>query len=163
MTDGGDGVFVLDDEAEQRRRASLRAAESNTRFKKGVPSKNKGIPMSEETKEKCRQAQLGNKYALGTKHTEQTRANMSAAHKGKPSNMLGKKHSPETIEKMRLSKLGKPSGKEGYRYSPEQLERIAQKLRANPWTCPHCQKTGYGVGAKNRWHFDNCKIKGESS
>lgn len=159
MTDGGDGIFVLDDATEQRRRASLREAESSTRFKKGVPSTNKGVPRSDEIKEKCRQANLGKQYALGTKHTDQARANMSAAHKGHIGPMVGKKHTPESVEKMRLAHTGKPSGKAGYKYSPEQLEKITQKLRANPWTCPHCQKTGYIKGAGNRWHFDNCKLK----
>lgn len=27
-------------------------------------------------------------------------------------------------------------------------------------TCPHCNKTGKGVPAMNRWHFNNCKKKG---
>jgi flagellar biosynthesis/type III secretory pathway chaperone len=135
MTDGGDGIFVLDDVAEQRRRASLRAAECSTRFKKGVPSRNKGVPMSEETKEKCRQANLGNKNALGTKHTVQARANMSAAHKGYIGPMVGKKHTPEAIAK------------------------FLKTIRENPWTCPHCNKTGFNKGSGNRWHFDNCKLK----
>ena len=159
MTDGGDGIFVLDDEAEQRRRASLRAAECDTRFKKGVPASNKGVPMSEETKEKCRQAQLGNKYALGTKHTEQTRANMSAAHKGQACPMKGKKHSPESIEKMRLAHTGKVSKKKGRPITEEQRVKMVESAKANSWTCPHCQKTGFAKGAGNRWHFDNCKLK----
>lgn len=27
-------------------------------------------------------------------------------------------------------------------------------------TCPHCKKTGRGIGIMNRWHFDNCRMKG---
>ena len=159
MTNGGDGIFVIDEEAEQRRRASLRSAECETRFKKGVSPKNKGISMSEETKEKCRQAHLGNKYALGTKHTDQAKANMSAAHKGKQSQMKGKKHSPESIEKMRLAHTGKVSKKKGRLLTEEQKANLSALIRQNIWTCPHCQKTGHGVGAKNRWHFNNCKLK----
>ena len=159
MTNGGDGIFVLDDEMEQRRRASLRAAECSTRFKKGVPSKNKGVSMSEETREKCRQASLGNKNALGTKHTDQARANMSAAHKGRVGPMKGKKHSLESIEKMRLANTGKVSKKKGRLLTEEQRAKMVELIRANSWTCPHCQKMGYGVGAKNRWHFNNCKLK----
>lgn len=113
----------------------------------------------------------------GKKHSLETRAKLSAAakkqmqqpgmlerlanfKKGKPSPMAGRKHAPETIEQMRAVKIGKPSGKLGYKNSPEQMANIVKLIRANPWTCPHCQKTGFGVGAKNRWHFDNCKFIG---
>jgi len=161
MTSGGDGICVLDAETEQRRRESLRTAECSTRFKKGVAPSNKGVPASKETKEKCRQAQLGNKYALGFKHTDQAKFNMSAAHKGKPSHMLGKKHTAESIEKMRLAQTGKVSKKKGRLLTKEQKANLSKLMRLNPWTCPHCQKIGYSGGAKNRWHFDNCKLNGE--
>lgn len=26
-----------------------------------------------------------------------------------------------------------------------------------PWTCPHCDKSGKGIGLFERWHGDNCK------
>jgi len=127
------------------------------RYRRNTPVWNVGISMSPESAEKVRQ---GVKKLWAD---PEYRKHMSEAHKGQVCPMKGKKHLPESIEKMRASKLGKPSGKEGYKYSPEQLEKIVAKLRANPWTCPHCQKTGYGVGAKNRWHFDNCKSKGTLS
>lgn len=46
--------------------------------------------------------------------------------------------SQETKDKMRLSRIGK---------------------RQATVNCPHCDKIG-GVGGMNKWHFDNCKLKG---
>ena len=41
--------------------------------------------------------------AIGTRHSAETRAKMSASHKGKPSNRKGKKRSPEEIAKMKAT------------------------------------------------------------
>ena len=159
MTAGGDGVCELSAEAEGRRRKSLAAASSSTRFKKGFTPRNKGVPMTAEVREKCRQANLGNRYALGVKHTAEARANMSAAHIGKPSGMRGKKHSAETIEKMRAVKLGKPSGRVGQKASAVTTMSMKAAVERDKWVCPHCNVIGNGRGAANRWHFDNCKKK----
>ena len=29
------------------------------------------------------------------------------------------------------------------------------------WICPHCNKQGKNKINAIRWHFDNCKMKGE--
>jgi NUMOD3 motif len=158
MTGGGDGTYGLSEEAEFRRRESLRAVECSTRFKKGVPSINKGIPMSKEVKAKCGLVNLGKKYCLGFKHTAETRANMSAAHKGQLPWIAGKKHSAESIEKMRVSHRGKTLK---VKRRPLTEEQRAKMKKLNPWLCPHCQTAGYNIGAGNRWHFDNCKDKGK--
>jgi predicted GIY-YIG superfamily endonuclease len=71
----------------------------------------------------------------------------------------GKKASPETIEKLRLSHIGKPSGKKGKIVSQESINKLKETFKANPWTCPHCNKMGFNKGSGNRWHFDNCKDK----
>ena len=84
---------------------------------------------------------------------------MSMVRKGKPSVMLGKKHSPETIERMRLVKIGKPSGKKGMKMSQEHKDKMKELAKAQAWTCQHCNTSGYGKGAGNRWHMDNCKFK----
>jgi hypothetical protein len=78
---------------------------------------------------------------------------------GKTGLMVGKKHRPESIEKMRLSHAGKVSKKKGRALTGEQKANLSALIRKNPWACPHCQTVGYGVGAKNRWHFDNCNLK----
>lgn len=159
MTDGGDGVFGLSAEAAERKRKSLVAATSVTRFKKGHTANNKGVPMSDASKQKCREANLGKRYALGVVHTVEARANMSAAHKGKPSGMLGKKHTIETIEKMRLAKICKPSKIKGRKNTSETIEKMKVSAFRAEWLCHVCGKTGYGKGAGIRWHFANCKKK----
>ena len=115
------------------------------------PAWNKGLPLSEETKQKIsavvteqmkdparreinRQVNLGNTYMRGRKHTAEALAKMSACHKGSKGR-LGIKNSQETIEKMK---------------------KLAVEQQ---WTCVHCNKTGLAKGAGRRWHFDNCKFK----
>ena len=71
----------------------------------------------------------------------------------------GKRASPETIEKQRLSHLGRPSNRKGMTNSQESIDKLKATFKANPWTCPHCNKTGFNKGSGNRWHFDNCKEK----
>lgn len=123
------------------------------RYRLNRPSWNAGISMKPESAEKVRQ---------GVKklwEDPEYRKRMVAAHKGKPSNMLGKKHSPESIERMRVAHTGIVSKKKGRLLTQEQKTHLSELIRQNPWTCPHCHKTGYSVGAKNRWHFENCKVK----
>lgn len=71
----------------------------------------------------------------------------------------GKKATQETIEKQRLSHIGKPSGKKGKPVSQESIAKLKETFKANPWTCPHCKKTGFNKGSGNRWHFNNCRDK----
>jgi hypothetical protein len=78
---------------------------------------------------------------------------------GKPSLMRGRFHTEETRAKMSKAKLGKPSKFKGVPATPEQIAAMVANTRAYSWTCPHCQTAGYGRGAANRWHFDNCKHK----
>lgn len=71
---------------------------------------------------------------MGHKQSDETKLKKSQSH-------TGLKHSEETKKKMSLSAKGK----------------IRPKLK-----CPHCGKVG-GTGNMQRWHFDNCKFKGETS
>lgn len=105
MTDGGEGVigWKYSDEAKARRsRAS------------------KGRKMSEEAKDKIRQA------AFQRKHSEETRKKISEVQKGR-------KQSTETIEKRRIAQVGKIMSEEakakiraaklGVKLSPEHAEK----------------------------------------
>lgn len=67
-----------------------------------------GLKHSDETRERMRDAHKGNKNALGHKHTDKARGKMSAAHKG----VKRAPHSIEAKEKMRAAKLGKRQDKE---------------------------------------------------
>jgi len=44
-------------------------------------------------------------------------------------------------------------------YWTETIAKLKETFKANPWTCPHCNTTGFNKGSGNRWHFDNCKNK----
>lgn len=72
---------------------------------------------TEESREKIRQASMGNKHALGYRHTEETRLKMGLARKGKILTIetkarisqakIGKPRSEETKAKLRRANLGK--------------------------------------------------------
>ena len=59
----------------------------------------------------------------------------------------------ETKEKMALAKLGKPS------YLRTIETKLKQSKPKEKVECPHCGKVG-GVSVMTRWHFKNCKFKG---
>lgn len=92
-TSGGEGLRNPSPETRARMSASM----------KGRPSSRKGVKVSEETKEKLRQANLGKRASA------ETRAKISKAHIGKPcvnpealrAGRLGWKASPEQRENMR--------------------------------------------------------------
>lgn len=95
---------------------------------KGRPSPHKGKHMSEETKEKLRQAHTGKKLSeetieklrqahIGKKLSEETKAKLRRA-------MTGIKRSEETIEKMRQANIGRHRGREPWNKGKRGLKRI---------------------------------------
>jgi len=141
--------------------------------KKGQVPPNKGKPMSEESKAKVSASRKGKGgWAKGVVRSEEHRANLSAALKGRsvwnkgihlPEEqaqrlrvaMLGRKHSEETKQKMSASRKGKAQ-------TEEAKAKISATHKAMPrLTCPHCHIDG-GMGPMKRWHFDNCRKKGET-
>ena len=90
--------------------------------------------ISEETRGKI---SIANK---GSKRSEEAKAKMSAAKKGRPALNKGSKHTEETKAKMSAAKKGK--------------SRPPQPIV----TCPHCGKRG-GSYTMKRWHFARCKSK----
>lgn len=110
----------------------------------------------------------GGDGVAGRIFTEETRAKISAANKGKPSPMKGKKNpglsaalkgkkqSPEHIAKLTEIRKGKPNpkvsaAKKGVP-SPKK-GRPQEKI-----SCPHCNKIG-GLPQMKQWHYDKCKEK----
>ena len=82
-------------------------------------------------------------------HTEEAKRKMSLAHKGH-------KHSDETKAKMSKVRKGKVK-------SADHLRNISLALQGKTYrkvSCPHCGKVG-GANAMGRYHFDQCKHKGE--
>ena len=143
---------------------------------------NKGIPITEEARQKLKSALKGRKGSrIGAVISAEVRAKISASRTGiaawnkgiltptevraKQSlakigtigNRIGKKNSPEHIAKMKATKALQP-------YILSEASREAIK-KANTGriheivTCPHCGING-GITAMPRWHFDNCRNKG---
>jgi len=70
-----------------------------------------GKKVSDETRKKMSESQLGNKNSLGNVASEETRKKMSIVHLGNKNN-LGNKASEETKKKMSESHKGKPKSEE---------------------------------------------------
>ena len=95
---------------------------------------------TDETKEKIRKANTGIVF------TEERKQKISAARKGH-------KMLPHVKEALKLGRIG-------YKHSKETLERMCKIQNAMPKiSCPHCDFVG-NAGNVKRWHFDNCKKKG---
>jgi hypothetical protein len=92
-----------------------------------------GRKHSEESKAKMSAALKGRKPPItGKRHTEESKAKMSASHKGKTGNktMLGRKHSEETKAKMRAAKLGKKPNNYGKKVDPEKLAKFSDRMKS---------------------------------
>lgn len=138
---------------------------------KGKIPINKGVPMSEEQKAKIRATKSNNptkltdeqkaKIAanrLGKKHSKETKAKMSAAHKGKPKGPM----SDEEKLKRSLGNLGKskPKGM-GARLSATVAAQLAagtHYTQQPKLTCPHCG-TQASKARYNGYHGEKCKHK----
>ena len=119
----------------------------------GRPSWAKGKKLSLETRKKISEA------AKLQWERDGMREVLANAKKGKAGPNKGRKFSEAHVENMRQSRLGKPSKKKGIPANPKSIAKMVQTIRANPWTCPHCNKVGFNNGTGTRWHFDNCKEK----
>lgn len=114
-----------------------------------ISNLNKGRKQPLEEKVKQLKAQIGRKRSP---FSEEWRAKLSAAKKGKNNNRYGVIISEETRKKMREKATGRKQSE----------ETIAKKSAAikgskrEKLLCPHCQKL-VPVNTYPRWHGDNCK------
>jgi len=136
---------------------------------KGRPAWNKGIPQTEEHKEKNRQAALKRgpkseetiekwkKSREGYKHSEETKLKQSKSHIGKSNGPMSEE------EKLKRSVANKGKSKpEGF--GDKLAERMKEEFSYNnpnrradlKKVCEHC---GIKTGPSNytRWHGTNCK------
>lgn len=125
------GVVVSED-TRKKQSESIKKVHPN----RGKPSPNRGKVASEDTRKKQSESKLGKKR---------------------------KPFTEQTIEKMKIAAKIKAE-KRGYVPCPEHLkEHFREKYsgqKKKQHTCPYCGKTGSG-GSMLRWHFENCKHKGE--
>lgn len=110
-------------------RKQMSASRTGKKLNRPLGSKSgmKGKAYPEEGKRKLSEAMKGNKFALGYKHSEETKAKMSASQKahwaevGSPNK--GRKHSEETKAKMRASRAKRV-------YTDEDKMKISQAIKA---------------------------------
>tara|TARA_R100000951_G_scaffold734_1_gene2524 strand:+ start:1599 stop:2264 length:666 start_codon:yes stop_codon:yes gene_type:complete len=111
---------------------------------------NGGFEQTEEHKANISEALKGkpkseeHKANMRKPKSEEHKANMSAAKSGKNNPMYGKTHTEEAKANMR-----KPLSEE----HKAKLRKPQPKV-----TCPHCGLTG-GTSLMKRWHFANCDQK----
>ena len=94
---------------------------------------------------------IGSKYAMGA--TPDNTENYLGSVKGKSGS-----YSLEHREKIKLAQIGRvftEEHKNKLRLAKIGTTRIVKKI-----VCPHCNKQG-GVCGMTRYHFDNCKDKGQ--
>ena len=120
---------------------------------KGKVAWNKGLTYSDDTKKK-----ISDSVKLQMQNPARREINRQLLL-GKPSLMLGRKHSAKSLLQMSLGKLGKPSKLKGRKLSSAHMQSMQDAYTKSAWICPHCEKQGRGIGARNRWHFNNCKQK----
>jgi hypothetical protein len=82
----------------------------------------KFIVMSEDTKERWREAKRGKKAS------PETIEKMKRAHAGDKNSFFGKSHSTETKTKIAAAKTGKVGHRLGIKHSDETKKKISQKL-----------------------------------
>ena len=108
------------------------------------------------TKKHCeniKKSLIGNKRALGHKHTEETLVKISNSNKGK-------KRTEQTKKNISNSLIGKNYVE---LHGIEKAQEIKNKLSLSKKnlpikTCTHCGVSGKGSNM-TRYHFDNCKKK----
>lgn len=117
--------------------------------------------ITEEIREKLRQAHLGNTYCKGRTLTQEHKDNIK---KG----MIGtvimpewyKSHSRELMKLYRW--YYNPINGDATRLDPNgEIPKgwIKGMGPKNKSECPHCNVVGANKGVMSRWHFDNCKKK----
>lgn len=120
----------------------LRSGKGNGHY--GKPAWNRGIPMSNEQKQKLSKINKG-KY-LGVKRTDDIKNKISNSLKGKPKSTTHKEKISLKLKGRKLSENTK------IKMSLVRTGVVQKKLK-----CPHCDKIG-GT-SMHRWHFENCKLK----
>jgi len=131
-------------------------------------SKNTNIPGSYSrtcahmsVEEKRLMTVAANKAKRGMKESDRSRGLKSVAQKKRFSEMSIEEKSAHGKKSLAgISEEGKKRQTEGWNkaFSP-----VRQKGFKQPFTMsPHCDKMG-GLFSMKRWHFDNCKFKGDQN
>jgi hypothetical protein len=145
LTDGGEGITGLKHSEETKRlmreRLKGKSHKHTPESIEKIRQANTGVVFSDERKEKLRQKALGRKMLPHVREALNER-------------MKSFKQSEETKEHLRQVNIGR-------KHTPEALAKMSAWQMDRPkLTCPHCNRAS-SAGNASRWHFDNCKLKGE--
>jgi len=147
----------------------------------------KGSKLSDETKQKMREAKLGSKNPMfkkefsfehkkhlseankGRKHSIESKSNMSKAHKGKKfseehKQKLHQSRSTETKQKMCEAKLGKPSNNLGYlgkKRTEETKSKMREFWKLNNKTSAWCVGYHNGIPYQSSYELNFMKLLDE--
>ncbi len=165
-----------------KKRWEIMSDEKKIEHAKKISESKKGIPRSEETKNKLSELLKGKTFIerfgedkakeIGNKISEMNTGKHyhSESHKLKLSkimigNLYGKNQSDDAREKKRIKWLINNPGKNP---TDETIKKMSENRKGIPslnkrvprkkMTCPFCGKEG-GEGVMYRWHFENCKNK----
>jgi len=165
-----------------KKRWEIMSDEKKVERAKKISESKKGVPRSEETKNKLskllkgktfierfgkdKTKEIGNKISevnIGKHyHSEEHKQNLRKKLIG---NSYGKNQTKETKDKKRIRmsqlNLGKTPTDETRKKMSENRKGIPSLNKGVPRkkvTCPYCDKEG-GEGLMHRWHFENCKNK----
>jgi hypothetical protein len=145
LTDGGEGITGLKHSEESKLAMSQKLKGKSHKHTpesiEKIRQANTGVVFSDERKEKLRQKTLGRKMLPHVREALNER-------------MKSFKQSEETKEHLRQVNIGR-------KHTPEALAKMsAWQVDRPKLTCPHCNRAS-SAGNASRWHFDNCKLKGE--
>lgn len=152
--------------SEETRRKLSEAAKRRKGFTpeglQNVINAHKGKPVSDETKQKLRNARQRQVERQGGTMTAAAREKLSKAAKGRilsddhkqkiAESHKGKIISEETRQKMRQNAKNRTHSSE----TKTMLSLLAKGKPKKQLTCPHCSMSG-GEPQMKRWHFDKCK------
>ena len=145
LTDGGEGITGLKHSEESKLAMSQKLKGKSHKHTpesiEKIRQANTGVVFSDERKKKLRQKALGRKMLPHVREALNER-------------MKSFKQSEETKEHLRQVNIGR-------KHTPEALAKMsAWQVDRPKLTCPHCNRAS-SAGNASRWHFDNCKLKGE--
>jgi hypothetical protein len=129
---------------------------TTTKGRQVISDTHKGVPKSEEHKNKIRDRLTGVKKTY-VQSAEQRQKN-SDAHKGKNHPMYGVVLSLEDRLKRGEKNKGKIPYNKGAVKPQEEKDKATATREANKQLCEHCGKTNV-KGLHKRWHGDKCKLK----
>lgn len=119
---------------------------------KHVSAKHTGKVVSEETRRKISESHKGHSWNKGIPKTEEHKQKYKEARLASGGWVVSEEHKASVSKKMKGS--GNPMWGKTHN---EEARKIISEANKQKVSCPHCGKTG-GIAIMKRWHFGNCKV-----